>query len=123
MKKYGKSLLLDIHNADIKFFNRRSLLKFFHTLCKEIDMQPEKLVWWDDVGVKKEFRQTESHTKGTSAVQFILTSSIVIHTKDILKSINIDIFSCKNYDVRKTKKFCRDYFKGKIINSIIVPRY
>ncbi len=56
------------------------------------------LYFWDDLGVPNEDQQTDPKTKGTSAVQFILTSTIVIHTLDLMKSAYINIFSCKKFD-------------------------
>jgi S-adenosylmethionine/arginine decarboxylase-like enzyme len=66
--------------------------------------------WWDDVGVSEEERQTSPHTKGTSAVQFILTSSIVIHTLDLLEAVYINIFSCKPYDKKIAEDITRQWF-------------
>lgn len=116
MNKYGKELILDIHNCDPKTFNRKYLKEFFKELCKAIDMNRAKLVWWDDHGVAEEEQQTLPHLKGTSAVQFIMTSSIVIHTLDLLGSVYINIFSCKDFDSELTKTFCEDWFKGKVVN-------
>lgn len=123
MKRYGKHLVLDLYNCDTSKFNRKALLLFLSDLCRVIDMKPEKLTWWDDVGVKKEFRQTEPHTKGTTVVQFILTSNITIHTKDILESVNLDVFSCKNFDSRKAVHYAKRFFDGKVVQSKVIWRY
>ncbi len=94
-KSYGVELILDLHGCDVTTFNRESLDNYFETICKAIDMQRCELHFWDDVGVPPEEQQTSPHTKGTSAVQFILTSTIVIHTLELLKAAYINIFSCK----------------------------
>lgn len=85
-------------------------------------MKAEKLCWWDDYGLEEEFQQKEPHTKGTTAVQFILTSNITIHTLDILKNVYINIFSCKDFDAEMVKKFSAEWFKGKVVNSQIIER-
>ena len=79
---YGYELVLDLHGCDPTTFNRASLDDFFTELCELIDMRRCEVHFWDDVGVRPEERQTEPHTKGTSAVCFILTSTIVVHTLD-----------------------------------------
>jgi S-adenosylmethionine/arginine decarboxylase-like enzyme len=83
VKPYGYELILDLHSCDPDTFNRSSIEDFFKKLCKKIDMTQCDLHFWDDVGVTPEEQQTSPHTKGTSAVQFILTSTIVIHTLDL----------------------------------------
>ena len=77
---YGQELILDLHGCDTSLFNRENLTMFFGLRCERVDMRPEALHFWDDVGLPPEECQTEPHTKGTSAVQFILTSTIVVHT-------------------------------------------
>jgi S-adenosylmethionine/arginine decarboxylase-like enzyme len=81
-----------------------------------------KLVWWDDYGLPPSKRQTLPHLKGTSAVQFIMTSNITIHTLDILKNVYLNIFSCKDFDAAKALKFSKEFFGGKIVNFKIVDR-
>lgn len=119
---YGKELIIDLHDCDPTTFTRKSIRKYFKLLCKRIDMKAEKLCWWDDYGLEEEFQQKETHTKGTTAVQFILTSNITIHTLDILKNVYINVFSCKDFDTEMAKKFSAEWFKGKIINSQIIER-
>lgn len=119
---YGKELILDLHNCDSKKFNRSTLKKFFIELCDLIDMQRGELFWWDDYGLPKKDRETEPHLKGTSAIQFIKTSNVTIHTLDILKSVYLNIFSCKNFDSKKAGEFSRKFFKGKIAHQATIVR-
>lgn len=122
MCPYGKELIIDMHNCDSSTFTRKSIKNYFKLLCEKIDMKPEKLCWWDDHGVKPQLQQTEPHTKGTTAVQFILTSNITIHTLDILKNAYINIFSCKDFDADAARKFSEEWFKGTVVNSQIIER-
>lgn len=90
-------LVLDLHGCNASTFNRRSIRGMCVKLCDAIDMKRCSLVFWDDVGVPVAQRQTDPKTKGTSAVQFILTSSIVIHALPDLKAAYINVFSCKKF--------------------------
>ncbi len=119
---YGKELILDIHNCDSSTFTRKSIRNFFKKLCDLIEMKRSRLVWWDDYGVPPEERETEPHLKGTSAVQFIETSNIVIHTLDILESVYLNIFSCKDFDTNVAKEFSQEWFRGKVVNSHVIER-
>ena len=110
MDKYGIELILDLHGCDVSKFTRDSITKYFERLCELIDMQREDLHFWDDVGVSEEDRQTSPHTQGTSAVQFILTSSIVIHTLDQLGAVYINMFSCKAFDPKAAEQFSIEWF-------------
>ena len=78
--------------------------------------------WWDDVGVEPEDQQTSPHTKGTSAVQFILTSTIVIHTLDLMGSVYVNIFSCNDFDPEVAKDFTAQWFNGKVVNLHFIER-
>src|SRR4051812_31734648 len=88
---YGKELILDLHECDSSRFSRESLEQFFAELCDLIQMERCDLHFWDDVGVAPEEQQTDPKTKGTSAVQFILTSTIVVHTLDLTNAVYVNI--------------------------------
>lgn len=121
-KPYGKELILDLHECNQEFFTRNHIRKFFVELCELINMQRCKLTWWDDHGLPEEDKQTEPHLKGTSAVQFILTSNIVIHTLDIMKNVYLNIFSCKDFNEDLVKDFSEKYFQGRIVNAHVINR-
>lgn len=107
---YGHELILDLHGCDVSTFNRPSLDGYFEKLCKAIKMQKCERYFWDDVGVPEAEQQTSPHTKGTSAVQFILTSSMVIHTLDLLEAAYINIFSCKAFDPQLAESITTTWF-------------
>jgi S-adenosylmethionine/arginine decarboxylase-like enzyme len=121
-KYYGKELIIDLHNCNQKKFSRKMIGKYFRELCNLIEMKRCELFWWDDYGLPKKERQTEPHLKGTSAIQFIMTSNITIHTLDILKSVYLNIFSCKDFDANKAVQFSKDFFEGKIVNQVVIRR-
>ncbi len=120
---YGYELILDLHNCDPSTFNRESIDRFFTKLCAVIEMEKCEVHFWDDVGVSPGERQTEPHTKGTSAVCFILTSTIVVHTLDILGAVYVNIFSCKSYNANVAAEFTKKWFRGKIRNSTFIERH
>jgi S-adenosylmethionine/arginine decarboxylase-like enzyme len=121
-EKYGVELILDLHGCDAASFNRRSLDSFFEKLCDAIDMQKCERYFWDDVGVPEDERQTSPHTKGTSAVQFILTSSIVVHTLDLVGAVYVNIFSCKDFDPDIAKQITRDWFRAETCCAHFIER-
>ena len=123
MKSYGKELILDLHQCDASTFTRKSLKMFFNLLCEAIDMEPEKLVWWDDLYTPEKEKETEPHLVGTSAVQFIKTSNITIHTLDIMKRVYLNIFSCKDFDAQIALNFCMKWFDCKLVKqSLVIER-
>ena len=121
-KKYGFELLLDIHSCDSKKFNRDSIDRYFTELCEVIEMERCEVHFWDDVGVAAEEQQTEPHAVGTSAVCFILTSTIVIRTLDLLEKLFVNRFSCKTFDPEVALKFTAEWFQGEVKNSTFVER-
>lgn len=119
---YGVELILDLHECDISTFNRSSLENYFVELCDLIDMQRCELHFWDDLNVPEEDKQTSPHTTGTSAIQFILTSNITIHTLDILQKVFINIFTCKDFSTSEAEKFTVEWFGGIVVNSVVINR-
>jgi S-adenosylmethionine/arginine decarboxylase-like enzyme len=120
---YGKELIIDLHNCNPRKFNRQDITMFFQRLCCILEMKREKLCWWDDLYTAKKYRETLPHLKGTSAVQFIKTSNITIHALDILKTVHINIFSCKEYSINRAKRFTKKWFEGEIVNCKVVKRH
>ena len=109
-KPYGYELIMDLHGCDVSKFNRASLDGYFEKLCKAIDMRKCERYFWDDVGLPEEEKQTSPHTKGSSAVQFILTSTIVVHTLDILGAVYVNIFTCKPFERKVAEELTKEWF-------------
>lgn len=120
---YGKELILDLHDCDASKFTRHYIQKFFGLLCEKINMDACKVSWWDYENCHpKEKDKAPAHLKGTSAIQFISTSNITIHTLDDLKCVYLNIFSCKKFSEDIACKFSQEYFKGIIVNSYMIDR-
>ena len=103
---WGQLSIVDLFDCDKKILlDKKKLKRFSGLLCKEIGMKR--------VGkpIIKRFGKGNLH--GLSLMQFIETSSIVIHLDDKGERAFIDIFSCKKFNEKKAGKFCRDFFKAK----------
>lgn len=107
---YGKELILDLSECDVRTFTRKSIGKYFDELCRLIDMEAQDRHFWDDEGLPEDECQTNPKTCGVSAVQFILTSTIVVHSLTKMGKVFINIFSCKDFDVDEARKFTIKWF-------------
>lgn len=118
---YGKELILDLSDCDISTFTRDSIGRYFDELCKLIDMKAEDRHFWDDEGLPPEECQTNPKTCGISAVQFILTSTIVLHSLTKLRKVYINIFSCKEFDCDEAYDFTMEWFGagGSIAKTVV----
>ena len=119
---YGNELILDLHGCDPSKFTRADLTEFFKELCDRIDMEAADLHFWDDLETPEEEKETEPHLVGTSAIQFIKTSNITIHTLDLMKHVYLNVFSCKPFDSETVAEYCLEFFGGKIVSSHEVDR-
>ena len=119
---YGQELILDLHDCDSSRFTRDDIQRYCEELCELIEMERCDLHFWDDVGVPEAEQQTHPKTKGTSAVQFILTSTIVIHTLDLMRAVYVNIFSCKEFDAEAASKFTASWFSSGDWSSTVVAR-
>jgi len=122
VKGYGKELILDLRGCNVSMFNRKDIKKYFIALCKLIDMEYEDLYFWDYEDELEEYEKAPSHLKGTSAVQFIKTSSIVLHSLDDLAKVFINVFSCKDFREEEVKVFTGAFFGGRVVNCSVIER-
>ena len=119
---YGRELILDLCDCNSATFVRHRIYDYFVEICEEIDMERADLHFWDDVGVPEDEKQTEPHLKGTSAIQFIMTSNITIHTLDLLGKVFINLFSCKDFDKDAVERISLKHFGGRIVKSTEIER-
>ncbi len=110
-KRYGKSVAIDLCNCR-QASGRGVITKYLKRLCDLIDMEREDLHFWDYDGDPEGYAQAPAHLKGTSAVQFIKTSSIVIHVLDDTGQVFIDLFSCKDFNSETVAEFSAGYSWG-----------
>ncbi len=119
---YGKELILDLSECDISTFTRKSIGEYFDKLCLLIDMEAQDRHFWDDEGLPEDECQTNPKTCGVSAVQFILTSTIIVHSLTKLKKVFINIFSCKDFDVDEAREFTVKWFDAARHSNCTVVR-
>jgi S-adenosylmethionine/arginine decarboxylase-like enzyme len=121
---YGPELILDLHGCNTDAFSRSSLRRFGRALCREIGMTPHKFRSepWDDDGVCSDEQQTDPKTKGYTAIQFLMESSILIHALELTQSAYINIFSCNSFDRRKAVRFTKSWFGADKITSRLIRR-
>lgn len=120
---YGKELIIDLANADVSKFNRDCLQEFLDRLCYEIlKVRPEERHFWDDEGVPLEDQQTDPRTKGTTVVQFLLFSNVTIHTLDLMGTVYINIFVCREFDMKAAVEYSREFFKATLQKSEVIDR-
>ena len=120
---YGKELIIDIHKCQIEVFTRVQIEMYFTLLCDRINMKREDLHFWDYEGDQEGYDEAPAHLKGISAVQFISTSNITVHTLDDLKTVYINVFSCKDFDEKEVLVLSSKFFNGKIVNVQRVTRH
>ena len=121
-KPYGFELIMDLHGCDVGKFARRSIEGYMVSICEAIGMEREDLHFWDYDGIPVEEISNEAHLSGTSAVQFITTSNIVIHTLDLLGAVYVNIFSCKSFDKKVAEKLTKEFFGAKEIRTHFIER-
>ena len=119
---YGYELILDLEDCDVNKFNRNDINSYFEGVALLIGANREVLHFWDYEGVEEEKKKAPSHLKGTSAVQFISTSSFVIHTLDDLRKVFLNIFSCGEFDPDKVLNYSQGFFNGKISSWNFIKR-
>lgn len=122
MNVYGIETIIDLHNCNTAKFNRRDIKTYFALVCKLLDVRPEDCYFWDDLYTPEEKQQTEPKTKGTTAIQFILTSNITIHTLDLLATAFVNVFSCKDYDPQLVEEATVRFFNATQYQTTLVAR-
>ena len=112
---WGRSTSLDLHGCDAKLLrDPKAIKRLIRELTKKIKMKRHGPTRIDRFG--------EGKLKGWSAMQFIQTSSIVVHCDDKSGRAFIDIFSCKTYNPRMAADYCKRFFKAKTISTYVEER-
>ena len=114
---YGKELLLDLSECDIKKFKKASFKKFFVEVCDLIDMQREQLNFCNILDEKE-----KPNVIGITAIQFIMTSNITIHAYTSTGKAYVNIFSCKEFEEKDAIEFTKNWFGGKVLQSHVFAR-
>ena len=110
MAPYGMELVLDLHDCDHTLFTREHLTTYFEELCDLLGMVREKVHFWDYEDHEHYKKTAPAHLNGTSAVQFIRTSNVTIHTLDDMNRVYLNIFSCKEFNVAQAVEMTTEFF-------------
>ena len=109
---YGHELIVDLHDCAGGPFGRASLNWYFFELCDLIDMERHDLHFWD-YDDEEERAEAPVHLAGITAIQFIATSNITVHTLDRLREVYINIFSCREFDFMGAVEFSKAFFSAR----------
>ena len=105
-KYWGKLGIIDLRGCNIDVLeDKNKLLEFSSKICFEIKMIPH--------GKPLINRFGEGELGGFSLMQFIKTSSIVVHADEHQGRVFIDIFSCKEFDIERATNFAKVYFMAR----------
>ncbi len=121
-KPFGFELIVDLCECRNIPCTREFLTEFFKDLCERINMERADLHFWDYDGYPEEYDAAEDHLKGISAVQFIMTSSIVVHTLDVPRAVYLNVFSCRPFDPKTVEEFCALHFGGRVAQRRAMER-
>lgn len=106
--KYGIETIITIKGCNKeKITKKRNIQEYIDGICDEIDM-----VKFKKAHINR-FHGGEQWGMGYSFMQFITTSSIVGHFINKGGIGFINIFSCKEYDVKKAVDFTKQFFEAK----------
>jgi S-adenosylmethionine/arginine decarboxylase-like enzyme len=120
---FGREVTIDLYGCDSNTFTRIGITAWLEELCRRIGMKREDLHFWDYKGTpKREIPADDLNLVGTSAVQFISTSHITIHTLDLVGEAYINIFSHKEFDPAKAAHFSGSWFKATNLECKIIER-
>lgn len=114
---WGYHLILDCAACDVASIQSRdNVYNWIKNLVKSIDMEP--------IGEPHiEYTATEFPDKaGFTAIQVIVTSSIVAHFIDSTGDVYIDVFSCKPFDNNTVIVSINQAFNPKKIRTNFLTR-
>jgi S-adenosylmethionine/arginine decarboxylase-like enzyme len=113
--EWGKLGTINVYGCNPKKIrSKKHIRNFVKILCEGIGMERK--------GPCRIKRFGKDDLEGYSAIQFIEYSSITIHFDEIENRAFIDIFSCKDFDVKRAENFSKKFFNGKKSSSKILAR-
>lgn len=113
---YGQELLLDLYGCERAMLESRAHLERYNA-------EIVRLIGMKAVGppiIPEKFGEGTLH--GYSSVQFIQTSSIVVHLSEDLLEAHVDIFSCKPFNEKIAEKFTAGFFNAERVRSQLLER-
>jgi len=102
---WGKLATINVYRCSPeKIRSKKYIKEFVKILCDGVGMKRK--------GPCRVKRFGKDALEGYSAIQFIEYSSITMHFDEIKNRAFIDIFSCKNFDVKRAENFSRRFLGG-----------
>jgi S-adenosylmethionine decarboxylase len=115
---FGQELILDLSGCNLKIISsKKKIEEFVITLC-------DKVIKMKRYGkpLIPHFGHKNPVTSGYSLVQLIETSSVTAHFSEYKKTVYLNIFSCANFDAKKTAVFCKKFFGATHMKSRLLVR-
>jgi len=119
---FGNELILDLQGCERDKFEREHLAQFFRGMCSLLEVERGPLHFWDYEPDVESRRQAPQNLAGVSAVQFISTSNITLHTLDHGGRVYLNIFSCGVFSAKEATEFCLGFFGGEVVTSVMLAR-
>lgn len=115
-KPYGTELIMDLHGCDLSVFTKESLDRYIIDVCEliGINRHGDPMYWFDESGIE--------HLNGVSAVQFLTTSTLVIHGINMMQTVLVNLFSCNPFETDVAAEFTKNYFKAQDMQTTVVTR-
>jgi S-adenosylmethionine/arginine decarboxylase-like enzyme len=105
MQSWGQHLIIDGYTKSKTLVQDKEVVRsFFERLVADIDMVP-----YGDLWVER-FATHDPDKAGISAFQMIETSNVSGHFCDNSGDLYVDVFSCKDFSVRKVIDLVVYYF-------------
>jgi S-adenosylmethionine/arginine decarboxylase-like enzyme len=114
---YGIEAIIDLHGCNKNKMDRENTLEFVKKVIELTDMEAygkPNVYTFEDTN--------ELHLNGTSVLQLITTSNVVVHTMPLTNLVLINLFSCKLFDVLEVEEFSKDFFNAKNVKTICLKR-
>lgn len=101
---WGYHLMIDVHGANDNIKDKSLVTQFCDELVVAIDMEPIGRPWVEETAMH------DPGKAGFTLVQIIQTSSIVAHFIDQSGDIYLDVFSCKQFDIKTVEDHVTKWF-------------
>jgi S-adenosylmethionine/arginine decarboxylase-like enzyme len=115
MSYWGYHLMLDCSGCNDNIKSKEQIYDFVKDLVQEIDMTAhgEPII---------EFLLPGDPKQGYSLMQLITTSNICAHFVEPDSTAYLDVFSCKEFDIKVAENVFRRYFSPKKVRANFITR-
>jgi len=111
---WGYHQILNLYGCDKDLMGVEHIKEVMTGVCKVVDMIPHGEPIADRFG--------EGRLEGNSGMMFIETSTITIHTDETEDRVFVDIFSCQDFNRKKSREYINKAFRAKIDTEVFMER-